>query len=237
MTAEPALSLSIRRGGPAGVAADLDLAPGEILAVAGPSGAGKTTLLRIIAGLVRPGEGRISCNGEVWQDSSTGVFVPPHRRRTGLVFQSYALLPHLTALRNILLAMGDTPPGPAREEALRLMAALGLEGLEDRKPANLSGGQQQRVALARALARRPSVLLLDEPLSAVDRRTRRRVRDEIAALRGAKGPPVLLVTHDLEEAAYLADRLAVMQSGRILNCGPVQAVLADPEAAEVLDLA
>ena len=236
MTAEPALRLSIQRGGPVGVTADLDLAAGEILALTGPSGAGKTTLLRIIAGLVQPGGGRILSAGDVWLDTEAGIFVPPFRRRTGLVFQSYALLPHLTAARNIMLAMDDLPAPARRGEALRLMAALDLPGLEDRKPANLSGGQQQRVALARALARRPSVLLLDEPLSAVDRRTRRRIRDELAALRLASGPPVLLVTHDLEEAAALADRIAVMEAGRILRCGPVPEVLADPQVAEVLDL-
>ena len=236
MTGEPTLSLSIRRGGPIGVAADLELAPGEVLALTGPSGAGKTTLLRILAGLVRPGEGRITCAGETWLDTAAGIFVPPHRRRTGLVFQSYALLPHLTALANVEMAMGDLPRDERRAAARRLMTALDLPGLEDRKPANLSGGQQQRVALARALARRPSVLLLDEPLSAVDRRTRRKVRDELAALRRAGGPPVLLVTHDLEEAAGLADRLAVMEAGRILMCGAPAEVLADPRVAEVLDL-
>lgn len=236
MTAEPALSLSFRLGGPAQVAADLDLAPGEILALTGPSGAGKTTLLRVIAGLVRPGEGRIACAGEVWLDTAAGIFVPPFRRRTGLVFQAYALLPHLTALQNLLMAMGDLPRDQRREDALRLMAALDLSGLEDRKPANLSGGQQQRVAMARALARRPSVLLLDEPLSAVDRRSRRRVREQLSALRAARGPPILLVTHDLEEAAGLADRLAVMDAGRILLCGRPAEVLADSRVAEVLDL-
>jgi molybdate transport system ATP-binding protein len=236
MTADPALSLSFRRGGPAGVEADLELAPGEILALTGPSGAGKTTLLRVVAGLIRPGEGRITCGGEIWLDTAARIFVPPFRRRTGLVFQAYALLPHMTALQNILMAMGDLPRDQRREEGLRLMAALGLSGLEDRKPANLSGGQQQRVAMARALARRPSVLLLDEPLSAVDRRTRRRIRDELAALRLTGGPPVLLVTHDLEEAAALADRIAVMEAGRILRCGPVGDVLADPQIVEVLDL-
>jgi len=236
MTAEPALSLSFSRGGPTGVAADLQLMPGEILALTGPSGAGKTTLLRIVAGLVRPGEGRITCAGEVWLDTKAGIFVPPFRRRTGLVFQAYALLPHLTALANIRMAMGDLPRDEATEAARRLMADLDLAGLEDRKPANLSGGQQQRVAMARALARRPSVLLLDEPLSAVDRRSRRRVRDQLSALRQAKGPPILLVTHDLEAAAGLADCLAVMEAGRILACGPPAEVLADPQVAEVLDL-
>lgn len=236
MTAEPALSLSFRRGGPVGVEADLELAPGEILALTGPSGAGKTTLLRVVAGLIRPGEGRIACAGETWLDTAAGIFVPPFRRRTGLVFQAYALLPHMTALQNILMAMGDRPRDQRREEGLRLMAALDLSGLEDRKPANLSGGQQQRVAMARALARRPAVLLLDEPLSAVDRRTRRRVRDQLSALREAGGPPILLVTHDLEEAAGLADRVAVMDAGRILHCGPPAQVLADPQVAEVLDL-
>ncbi|MCA6331757.1 MAG: ATP-binding cassette domain-containing protein, partial [Phenylobacterium sp.] len=202
----------------------------------GPSGAGKTTLLRVVAGLIRPGEGRIACAGETWLDTAAGIFVPPFRRRTGLVFQAYALLPHMTALQNILMAMGDRPRDQRREEGLRLMAALDLSGLEDRKPANLSGGQQQRVAMARALARRPAVLLLDEPLSAVDRRSRRRVRDQLSALREAKGPPILLVTHDLEEAAGLADRVAVMDAGRILRCGPPAQVLADPQVAEVLDL-
>jgi molybdate transport system ATP-binding protein len=232
MTDDPALSLSFRRGGPASVSADLILAPGEILALTGPSGAGKTTLLRVVAGLVRPGEGRITCAGQVWLDTAAGLFVPPFRRRTGLVFQAYALLPHMTALKNIMMAMGDLPRDQAREEARRLMTALDLPGLEDRKPANLSGGQQQRVALARALARRPSVLLL----SAVDRRTRGRVREELAALRRTGGPPVLLVTHDLEEAVSLADRLAVMDAGRILHCGAPGEVLADPKVAEVLDL-
>lgn len=234
MTGDPAFSLSVRRGGPVGVTADLDLAAGEILALTGPSGAGKTTLLRIIAGLVRPSEARILCGGEVWQDAA--VFLPPHRRRTGLVFQSYALLPHMTAARNVMMSLGDLSAQARRPDALERLAALDLSGLEDRKPAQLSGGQQQRVALARALARRPSILLLDEPLSAVDRRTRRRIRDQLLSLRRAKGPPIILVTHDLEEAATLADRLAVMDGGRLLACGAVAEVLAHPGVGEVLDL-
>jgi molybdate transport system ATP-binding protein len=214
----------------------LAIAPGELLALVGPSGAGKSTTLRCIAGLHRAAEGRITCAGETWFDSATGENLAPHRRAAGLVFQDYALFPHMTAAGNILAAMGHLPR-PARAARLReLFAMVHLSGLEDRRPAELSGGQQQRVAVARALARDPAILLLDEPFSAVDRATRRRLQAELAALRRSLAIPILLVTHDLEEALALADRMVVMHRGLGLQTGAPGTLLTRPAHAEVARL-
>ena len=214
-------------------------APGESLALVGPSGGGKTTILRAIAGLTRPREGLVRCGDEVWLDTSAGVFAPPYRRRAGLVFQSYALFPHMNALANVAAALGHLPRAIRRERAAELLASVHLQGLEQRRPSALSGGQQQRVALARALAREPAVLLLDEPFSAVDRRTRRALHDEIAALRQGLNIPIVLVTHDLGEVAALADSVCVIDAGRSLQSGTPEQVLAAPMNArvrEALDL-
>ena len=214
----------------------LNIAPGELLALVGPSGAGKSTVLRCIAGLHCAEQGRIDCAGATWFDATTGTNLPPHRRPVGLVFQDYALFPHMTAAANILAAMGHVPK-PARPDRVRdLFAMVHLSGLEDRRPAELSGGQQQRVAVARALARDPVILLLDEPFSAVDRATRRRLQAELAALRRSLAIPILLVTHDLEEALALADRMVVMHNGRGLQTGTPAELLIRPSSAEVARL-
>ena len=214
----------------------LDVAPGEMLALVGPSGGGKSTTLRAIAGLHRPKAGVVACGGRVWFDSAAGVDLPARRRRVGLVFQSYALFPHLTAAENVMEAMREHPRGERRAEALAHLARVHLDGLQDRRPAELSGGQQQRVAVARALARRPEVLLLDEPFSAVDRMTRQRLQRELAELRDHLFMPVILVTHDLEEAARLGDRIAVMHRGAILQTGLLGDVMSRPASPSVARL-
>ncbi len=202
----------------------------------GPSGSGKTTLLRAIAGLYRARSGRVQVDGEPWFDGETGQDLPPHRRRVGLVFQNFALFPHLSALDNVRLALGHWPKAERRGRAQALLAAVNLGGLEERRPGQLSGGQQQRVAVARALARDPRVLLLDEPFSAVDRATRERLYLEIAELRRSLEIPVVLVTHDLEEALMLADRVAVLHRGRTLQTGPPQEVVTRPVSPDVARL-
>jgi molybdate transport system ATP-binding protein len=214
----------------------LSVAPGEILALVGPSGSGKSTTLRAIAGLYWPAEGHIACNGSVWLDREAGINLPARERRVGMVFQSYALFPHLTAIENVMEALGDVPQEERRGQAHVLLERTHLAGLEDRKPAALSGGQQQRVAVARALARRPDVLLLDEPFSAVDRVTRRKLRCELIELRRELPMPVILVTHDLDDVIRLADRMSVLNHGRILQTGAVEEVMARPASATVAEL-
>lgn len=211
-------------------------APGELLALVGPSGAGKSTALRCIAGLHRATAGAVRCAGQVWFDSGARLDLPPHRRAAGLVFQDYALFPHMTALGNVTAAMGHIPARAQAERARELLALVHLAGLEARRPAELSGGQQQRVAVARALARDPAVLLLDEPFSAVDRATRRRLQSELVALRRSLSIPILLVTHDLDEALALADRMCLMHRGRGLQTATPARMLARPASAEVARL-
>ncbi|MCZ7562943.1 MAG: ABC transporter ATP-binding protein [Burkholderiales bacterium] len=190
--------------------------------------------MRAIAGLVRPREGEIRCAGETWQDAAR--FVAPQARHVGMVFQHYALFPHLTARGNVEAALGTMPAGARRTRADELLALVHLAGLQDRLPRALSGGQQQRVAVARALARDPRVLLLDEPFSAVDQVTRRRLQRELAQLRQRLAMPIVLVTHDLEEAATLADRMVVLQTGETLQSGPPFELMARPRDVQVARL-
>lgn len=206
--------------------------PGELLALVGHSGSGKTTLLRTIAGLWQPESARVTVNGATWLDSAARVNLPPHRRRVGIVFQSYALFPHMTAAQNVMAAMDH----PDQREAGRILDLVNLHGLSDRKPAQLSGGQQQRVAVARALARRPQALLLDEPFSAVDRATREKLHGEIIALRAHLKMPVVLVTHDVNEAQLLADRMVVIEKGRVVRQGTAAEVMADPAALRAMGI-
>jgi molybdate transport system ATP-binding protein len=239
-TTAAGLTVKFTQDAPIALYVEFAVAPGEILALVGPSGSGKSTTLRAIAGLYAPSGGRVACQGSVWLDGEAGISVPPRDRRAGMVFQSYALFPHLTAVENVIEALGDIPAEQRRPEARTLLRRMHLDGLEDRRPAQLSGGQQQRVAVARALARRPDVLLLDEPFSAVDRVTRRRLRRELIELRRELSMPVILVTHDLDDVVRLADRMCVMNGGKILQTGTVEEVMARPASplvAELLDLA
>jgi molybdate transport system ATP-binding protein len=208
---------------------------GELLALVGHSGSGKTTLLRAIAGLWRQGTGLVRVDGTPWLDTAAGVNLAPHRRPVGVVFQNYALFPHMTAAQNVMAAL---PPDTdaASSEAGRLLELVNLRDLGDRRPAQLSGGEQQRVAVARALARRPRALLLDEPFSAVDRATRERLHAEIVALRAHLAMPVVLVTHDMNEAQLLADRMVVIEKGRVVREGTTAEVMADPQALRAMGI-
>ena len=192
----------------------------ETLALVGPSGAGKSSVLRAIAGLLRPEQGRVALGGDVWLDTPTGIDLPPERRAVGLVFQEYALFPHLDVRRNV--AFGG------RERVDELLERFRISHLAKARPGELSGGERQRVALARALARGPAVLLLDEPLAALDAHTRRVVRGELAEVLHDLRLPTLLVTHDFEDAAALADRIGVIADGRILQRGAAADLLAAP---------
>jgi len=204
---------------------------GQILALLGPSGCGKTTTLRMIAGFVEPDEGAIEIGGRDMRD------VRPHERNVGLVFQDYALFPHLTVEQNI--AYGPRQRGDARDAITRrvneILALVHLEGFGDRRPAGLSGGQQQRVALARAMAITPEVMLLDEPLSALDAKLRQELRFELKQILQAAHCTTLIVTHDQEEAMSLADEIIVMDHGRILQQGNAAAIYHAPRTRTVAE--
>jgi molybdate transport system ATP-binding protein len=229
------LEVVLQSTAPIRLDAQFDCAPGELVALVGPSGSGKTSLLRAVAGLL-PGKllrGRVSAGHEQWFDSDAGVDLPPQRRQVGLVFQHYALFPHMSAFDNVAVAVGRAPQG---ELAGALMKRLGLTGLEQRRPSQLSGGQQQRVALARALARQPKVLLLDEPFSAVDAPARQALYRELAGLRQSMSTPMILVTHDLQEARRLADRVVILDGGHTLQSGTPQQIFTSPRNARVAEL-
>lgn len=200
----------------------------ETFALVGPSGAGKTTALRVVSGLARPARGRVACADETWFDSETRVDLNPEQRSVGYVFQEYALFPHLTVEQNVAFGGG---------RADRLLRRLGIEHLAKAKPRELSGGERQRVALARALARNPRVLLLDEPMAALDPHTRASVRAELHDLLRELGLPTLLVTHDFEDAAALADRVGVLVDGRLRQVGTPAELLGAPSDPYVARLA
>jgi len=199
----------------------------------GPSGCGKTTVLRCLAGLDRPDEGFIRLGDETWFDSTRGIQLSPQQRGIGFLFQDYALFPHLTVADNLGYGLRDLKGVERRRRIAALLEQFDLAGLEQRRPAQLSGGQQQRVALARALARRPRLLLLDEPLSALDATRRDQLRGELRQLLLLCGTPALLVTHDRTEAMVLGDELVVMSDGRMCQAGPVLDVFNRPADAEV----
>jgi ABC-type sulfate/molybdate transport systems ATPase subunit len=208
-----------------GASVDLSVEPGETFALVGPSGAGKTTVLRVVAGLLRPHTGRVALDGDVWLDTETGVYLEPDRRSVGLVFQEYALFPHLSVEGNVGFG--------GRARVSELLERFRIVHLAKAKPGDLSGGERQRVALARALAREPAVLLLDEPMAALDAHTRAGVRAELQELLRDLALPTILVTHDFEDAAALADRVGVIAEGRILQLGPPDELVAAPGDAFV----
>jgi putrescine transport system ATP-binding protein len=210
---------------------DLEIARGELFALLGGSGCGKSTLLRLLAGLETPDSGRILIDGE----DMTGV--PPHRRPVNMMFQSYALFPHMDVATNVGYGL-RRDGAPKSEIAARVAQALALVRLEElgaRKPSQLSGGQRQRVALARALVKRPKILLLDEPLAALDRKLREGTRFELVRLQEQLGLTFIVVTHDQEEAMSMASRLAVMNAGRIVQTGAPHELYEQPASRFVAD--
>jgi molybdate transport system ATP-binding protein len=209
-------------------ALDLPLDRAPVMVLFGPSGAGKTTLLRLLAGLERPDVGLISFRDRTWCDTARAVWLDPQQRRAGFVFQHYALFPHLTVERNVAFAS-------SRQAAARMMERFDLAALATRLPRGISGGEQQRVALARALAAEPDLLLLDEPMSALDAAARIRTRRELRGLLVRAGVPSIVVTHDRSEAMALGDWMAVMVEGRIAQTGPVREVFARPVTAQVAE--
>lgn len=232
-----ALELTVEQTQPMPLSGSLRCEAGELTALVGPSGAGKTSMLRVMAGLMRPAQGTVRVGSEVWLDTGRGLCLPPQRRRVGLVFQHYALMPHLSALENVALPLSHLPRSQRFDAARAWLAKVQLDGdLLQRRPGGLSGGQQQRVAVARALAREPRLLLLDEPFSAVDQMNRRALYQLIADLRQTLTVPIVLVTHDLNEARLLADRLVVMDGGTVLQQGTPQFVHRSPRNARVADL-
>jgi molybdate transport system ATP-binding protein len=208
----------------------LDVADGTCLAFAGPSGAGKTTVLRAIAGLLRPSKGLVTCAGETWLDTERGRCVPPEERRCGVVFQDYALFPHLSAWRNVAYGLRGAR---RRERALAALERFGADHLAESRPGELSGGERQRVALARALVIRPRLLLLDEPLAALDARTRSEATRELAEVLRQADVPAVVVTHDFAEATVLGDEIAVVEAGSIVQRGDAATLAARPANAFV----
>jgi molybdate transport system ATP-binding protein len=215
--------------------AAIEAPEGRCLAIAGPSGSGKSTLLRIAAGLLRPSHGRVVRGDEVWLDTESGRNLAPEQRGCGYVFQDYALFGHMQVWQNVAYGLRGLSRAERRRRADELLERFGIAALAGARPATLSGGERQRVALARALAPAPRALLLDEPLSALDARTRASASRELASVLRDAAVPALLVTHDFTEAAVLGDRVAVIDGGRIVQEGTAGELAAAPASAFVAD--
>ena len=220
------------------VSVRLDVARGEVLAVLGPNGAGKSTLLRALAGLEPVSSGFVELSGRLLDDANDGVRVPVEQRRIGVVFQDYRLFPHLSVVENVAFGLRarGVRRGAARDAAREWVARLGLAEMASRRPGHLSGGQAQRVALARALVTQPEMLLLDEPLAALDARTRLEVRSELRQHLREFGGPSLVVTHDALDALVLGDRILVLEGGRTVQSGPPAEVAQRPATEYVARL-
>ncbi|MBI1218661.1 MAG: ATP-binding cassette domain-containing protein [Rhodobacteraceae bacterium] len=220
---------------------DLLLKPGRVLALLGPSGCGKTTVLRLVAGLLAPDRGRVLVRSQVVADAASGTFLPPEERALGMVFQDYALWPHMTVAGNVSfpLEMRRVPAARRAPRVAEALARVGLAAFAERRPAELSGGQQQRVAIARAIVAEPGIVLFDEPLSNLDRELRETMIEEIAGLVAELGLTALYVTHDQAEAFSLAHEVAIMRAGRIEQIAAPEALVdqpATPYVAEFLRL-
>ncbi|MFW5826689.1 MAG: ABC transporter ATP-binding protein [Alkalispirochaeta sp.] len=220
---------------PAVDALDLEIATGEVVALAGASGSGKTTTLRLIAGFDRPDDGRVSVHNTLV--AGPDRFVPPERRSVGVVFQDFALFPHLTVERNVAFGISNLKGREQRRRVEELLELAGIPDLAARYPHEISGGQQQRVALARALAPRPDVILLDEPFSNLDHTCTHRLLAETRHLLKAGGSTAIVVTHDRYEAFTLSDRIAVLQDGRLEQCGTAEEIYAQPATRHVAEFA
>jgi iron(III) transport system ATP-binding protein len=222
---------------PAVTDVSFDLKAGEVLTLLGPSGCGKSTTLRLIAGLEQPDAGEVWIRDRLVASAATGVMVPPEGRRVGLVFQSYAIWPHMTVADNIAYPLKARHIDRATivDEVAKMVRVVKLDGLADRMPAELSGGQQQRVALARALVYQPDLLLLDEPLSNLDQALRKEMRSQLKALQSRLTTTMLYVTHDQEEAMSLSSRVAVMNGGAIEQIGPPTLIYEEPATRFVQD--
>lgn len=215
------------------LAVAVELEAGSFCSLYGASGAGKTTLLKMLAGLVQPDEGFIEVNGQVWLDTNRKINLAPQKRKIGFVFQDYALFPHMTVRQNLQYAVKEKAKGAVVAELLDLVS---LQALADRKPATLSGGQQQRVALARALAGKPQILLLDEPLSALDLEMRQALQGEVYRLHQAFNTTTLMVSHQLSEIYRLSDRILWLEQGRISRQGAPAEVFGERQLSSKIQL-
>jgi ABC-type Fe3+/spermidine/putrescine transport system ATPase subunit len=234
-----AVSGLVKRFGPVVAVNDVsfEVAENEFFSLLGPSGCGKTTTLRCVAGLETANAGTIEIGGRTVYSSAERMDVPPNERGIGMVFQSYAVWPHMSVFDNIAypLKVRQMPRAQIAERVGRVLRILGMEGLDRRRPSQLSGGQQQRVALGRALTLEPSVLLLDEPLSNLDAKLREQMRAELKLIQRESGLPILYVTHDQVEALAMSDRIAVMCAGRVHQLAPPEEIYRRPATAFVLD--
>jgi molybdate transport system ATP-binding protein len=222
-----------RRGPTVAAAFDVLLDPPGVTVLFGPSGSGKTTVLRCIAGLERPDRGRVTFDGETWSDTDGRIWVDPRLRRVGFLHQEYALFPHLTVRGNVAYGLRRIDKAERSQRVAELLQRFSIAELADRRPGELSGGQRQRVALARAVASRPRLLLLDEPLSALDAPTRDRLRGELRRLLVDLGVPAIVVTHDRAEALGLGDLMIVLVDGRVRQIASVDEVFTHPADHEV----
>lgn len=236
MTDEANIKIRLFQSDPVKLDVQIDCFDNEILALVGPSGSGKSTVLRTIVGIHKQVQGQVLVNDKSWLDSGRQINLKPQQRSAGILFQEYALFPHKTALENVVLAQSGSSLEEQTLKAKSILKQVHLSGLEGRYPHELSGGQKQRVALARALARDPELLLLDEPFSSLDQLTKQKLIRELSHLKQDVGIPVILVTHDLDEARIMADRICIIHHGKTLQQARTNEILAKPLNRDVARL-